>query len=92
VGRRWPDRTRRGALGRGGRIPPAGATWPHAHRRGGASLPDTAGSESESEIAWKLHNSVADLISVPFQNNTNFRSGPRLPRRFRAGPFHLDAL
>ncbi|MBV8913882.1 MAG: hypothetical protein JOZ05_12685 [Acetobacteraceae bacterium] len=35
------------------------------------------GSQSETEIAKKLQNPVADLISVPFQNNTNFNYGPR---------------
>ena len=42
----------------------------------GGSAPAAAG-DSATEIAKKLQNPVADLISVPFQNNTNFRFGPR---------------
>src|SRR5690242_15558235 len=34
------------------------------------------GGESATELAKKLQNPVGDLISVPFQNNTNFRFGP----------------
>jgi hypothetical protein len=34
-------------------------------------------SESESDLAKKLQNPVGDLISVPFQNNTNFNVGPQ---------------
>lgn len=33
-------------------------------------------SESESELAKKTQNPVADLISIPFQNNINFGIGP----------------
>ena len=36
----------------------------------------SGGSESATELAKKLQNPVGDLISVPFQNNTNFRFGP----------------
>ena len=32
--------------------------------------------ESETELAKKTQNPVADLISVPFQNNFNFNTGP----------------
>jgi hypothetical protein len=32
--------------------------------------------ESETELAKKTQNPVADLISVPFQNNFNFGTGP----------------
>jgi hypothetical protein len=35
------------------------------------------GEPSATDIAKKLQNPVGDLISVPFQNNTNFRFGPR---------------
>ncbi|MBN8548751.1 MAG: neuromedin U [Deltaproteobacteria bacterium] len=31
---------------------------------------------SEEELARKAQNPIADLISVPFQNNTNFNVGP----------------
>jgi hypothetical protein len=34
------------------------------------------GAESESELAKKTQNPVADLISVPVQNNFNFNYGP----------------
>ena len=33
---------------------------------------------SSSKLAEKLQNPVADLISLPFQNNTNFNVGPHL--------------
>src|SRR5262249_22960256 len=33
--------------------------------------------EDETELAKKTQNPVADLISVPFQNNFNFGIGPR---------------
>ena len=32
--------------------------------------------ESETELAKKIQNPVADLISIPFQNNSNFGIGP----------------
>lgn len=32
--------------------------------------------DQESELAKKVQNPVADLISLPFQNNTNFGVGP----------------
>lgn len=34
-------------------------------------------TESAEELAKKTQNPVADLISVPFQSNFNFNSGPR---------------
>ncbi len=34
-------------------------------------------TESTEELAKKTQNPVADLISVPFQNNFNFNTGPR---------------
>ena len=36
-----------------------------------------AAGESETELAKKTQNPVADLISVPFQSNFNFGVGPR---------------
>src|SRR5262247_1365083 len=36
-----------------------------------------ATQESESELAKKIQNPVADLISVPFQNNFNFGAGSK---------------
>ena len=35
-----------------------------------------AAGESAEELAKKIQNPVADLISVPFQNNFNFNVGP----------------
>jgi len=35
-----------------------------------------AGTDSETDLAKKTQNPVADLISVPFQNNFNFGTGP----------------
>ena len=35
-----------------------------------------AAEESAEELAKKTQNPVADLISVPFQNNFNFNTGP----------------
>jgi hypothetical protein len=36
-----------------------------------------AAEESSEELAKKTQNPVADLISVPFQSNFNFNTGPR---------------
>ena len=35
-----------------------------------------AGEKSESDLAKATQNPVSDLISLPFQNNTNFNIGP----------------
>jgi hypothetical protein len=35
------------------------------------------GEDEEEELAKAAQNPVADLISLPFQNNTNFRFGPQ---------------
>jgi len=42
----------------------------------GPSDPARAGEESTEDLAKKTQNPVADLISVPFQNNFNFNAGP----------------
>lgn len=45
-----------------------------------AALPfgaSPASAASESELAKRSQNPVADLISVPFQNNTSYDLGPR---------------
>ena len=34
------------------------------------------GQQSNEDLAKQTQNPVADLISVPFQNNTNFNVGP----------------
>jgi len=36
-----------------------------------------AGEDETAELARAVQNPVADLISLPFQNNTNFNFGPR---------------
>jgi hypothetical protein len=35
------------------------------------------GEDEAAELARAVQNPIADLISVPFQNNTNFEFGPR---------------
>jgi len=42
----------------------------------GASKTHAADAESDSELAKQTQNPVANLISVPFQNNTYFDAGP----------------
>jgi hypothetical protein len=42
----------------------------------GAAEPQPASEQSNEELAKKTQNPVADLISVPFQNNFNFNEGP----------------
>ncbi len=37
---------------------------------------DTEAAGSDTELAKKLQNPIGDLISFPFQNNTNFNAGP----------------
>lgn len=37
----------------------------------------SAGESETAELARAVQNPVADMISVPFQNNTNFNFGPR---------------
>jgi hypothetical protein len=41
------------------------------------SPPALAADESETELAKKTQNPVADLISVPFQSNFNFNTGTK---------------
>jgi hypothetical protein len=41
-----------------------------------AAAPASGNEESNSDLAKKTQNPVADLISVPFQNNFNFNTGP----------------
>src|SRR5262249_33291764 len=41
-----------------------------------AAAPSGGDTESDTELAKKTQNPVADLISVPFQNNFNFDTGP----------------
>jgi hypothetical protein len=41
-----------------------------------AATPASSGEESNSDLAEKTQNPAADLISVPFQNNFNFNTGP----------------
>lgn len=41
----------------------------------GASA-DSSGGESDTELAKKVQNPIGDLITFPFQSNTNFGVGP----------------
>ena len=41
-----------------------------------ASLPALGWAQDDADLAKKTQNPVADLISVPFQNNVNFGVGP----------------
>src|SRR5262245_29321407 len=41
-----------------------------------AASPSGGDTESDTELAKKTQNPVADLISVPFQHNFNFDTGP----------------
>ena len=59
-----------------------------------AAAPLRAADESDSELAKKTQNPVADLISVPFQNNFNFNYGPNNDLQYVLNvqpviPFHL---
>ena len=56
------------------RAQPAPAGAPEVHI--GVSPPATPADDATA-LAEKLQNPVGDLISVPFQNNTNFNVGPR---------------
>ena len=38
---------------------------------------ESTAAQDDSELAKQTQNPVADLISVPFQNNWNFGAGPR---------------
>ena len=50
------------------------ATRPRSRR---AWRPRRTRTESATELAKKTQNPVADLISVPFQNNFNFNTGEK---------------
>ncbi len=55
-----------------------------------------AAEQSAEELAKKIQNPVADLISVPFQNNFNFDVGPEDDLQYVLNiqpviPFHLNA-
>ena len=38
--------------------------------------PDTRSDNDATALAKKLQNPIGDLYSFPFQNNTNFNTGP----------------
>lgn len=44
---------------------------------GAADAAMAADEPSDTELAQKTQNPVADMISLPFQNNTTYNSGPR---------------
>ena len=70
------DRDRRGSVNRGQ------PSLAKSRRLGVALLllvacvPGLAEAQDDAELAKKTQNPVADLISVPFQNNVNFGVGP----------------
>jgi hypothetical protein len=41
-----------------------------------SSASDASSAEDATELAKKLQNPIGDLYSFPFQNNTNFSTGP----------------
>ena len=58
--------------------------------------PPAAPEEDATQLAKKLQNPIADLISVPFQSNTNFNYGPNRGTQELLNfqpviPFHLNA-
>ncbi len=40
------------------------------------STPVNPGAPDDTELAKQLQNPISDLVSIPFQNNTNFNYGP----------------
>jgi hypothetical protein len=69
-------------------LAPADAVSP-----GGGGAGDDAAAQ-EAELAKKLNNPVADLISVPIQNNWDFGIGPAHAMKYTANiqpviPFHI---
>jgi hypothetical protein len=40
------------------------------------AAPSGENTQSDTDLAKQTQNPVADLISVPFQNNFNFNTGP----------------
>lgn len=55
-----------------------------ANDAGGGGGGAAAGNSQEAELAKKLQNPVADLISVPIQNNWDFNIGPEDAMRYTA--------
>ena len=43
--------------------------------------PDAPNDNDTTALAKKLQNPIGDLYSFPFQNNTNFNTGPTRGRR-----------
>lgn len=59
--------------------PQPDAAGPIYIRSSNSNSPQAVGpapQESATDLAKKLQNPVGDLISIPFQNNTNFNVGP----------------
>lgn len=54
--------------------PPPG--WASSHEQEKPSAGAASSAPSNEDLAKKTQNPVSDLISLPFQNNINFRVGP----------------
>jgi hypothetical protein len=52
------------------------ATAVHAQSTAPTPPPDAATQDDATALAKKLQNPIGDLYSFPFQNNTNFNTGP----------------
>ena len=53
------------------------AALPALAQQAGGEVRPAAQSDAMAALARAVQNPVADLISLPFQNNTNFNYGPR---------------
>ena len=54
--------------------PSSAPTAPQTHLN---ALPPSPPTDDASALAEKLQNPVGDLVSIPLQNNINFKFGPR---------------
>jgi hypothetical protein len=76
-------------------ISPARAQSPPAPQVRVDVAPPPGGGDDASALAAKLQSPIADLISLPFQNNTNFNVGPNKGTQDILNiqpviPFHLN--
>jgi hypothetical protein len=73
----------------------AAGLWPNTLNAGQAGASEGAAGDEAAELAKKLQNPVASLISVPIQNNWDFGIGPENALRYWANiqpviPFSLN--